>query len=208
MKKSGILFLAAAAFTVASCSSEATTEGEEEVKVEEVTYKLDQANSSISWKGGMSADYFHAGTVQFSEGSITMAGEELKSGSFTVDMNSIDDTSLEAPKSDYLSAHLMGTMPDEDHPVNMFFNTPEFPNATVTLGDYKDGSLAITLTVVGISITQNVDATISANDAGASIKGSFSLDLASLNAPGFQTQADGSAISSLIEFDVEAILKK
>ncbi|MEJ6776357.1 MAG: YceI family protein [Crocinitomicaceae bacterium] len=201
MKKTGFLMMVAVALTAVSCSTEA-----EEGK--EVTYTLDQTNSSINWKGGMSAEYFHTGTVQFSKGSIAMAGEELKSGSFTIDMNSIDDNSLEAPKSNYLSGHLMGTMPDEDHPVNMFFNTPDFPNATVTLGAYKEGGLEITLNVIGISITQNVDATLSVNETGASIKGSFSLDLASMNAPGFETQADGSAISSLIEFDVEVLFTK
>jgi hypothetical protein len=29
-----------------------------------------------------------------------------------------------------------------------------------------------------------------------------------MNAPGFETQADGSAISSLIEFDVEVLFTK
>lgn len=207
MKKIGILFMAATALTVASCSSsdEAT---EDEVKVEAVTYKLDAANSSITWKGQMSADYGHSGTVQMSEGSITMEGEELTSGSFTVDMNTIDDTSLEAPKSDYLSGHLMGTMVDEDHPVDLFFNVPKFPNVEVTLGDYKDGNLAIKLNILGQSLEQNVAVTLSADDNGASIKGSFSLDLESLGIPGFQANEDGSQISPTIEFDLNVAMTK
>lgn len=205
MKKTGIIFLAAVVLTAVSCSSD---NSEDEVKVEAVTYELDEANSSIAWKGGMSADYFHSGTVKFSEGSITMEDGKLTSGSFTVDMNTIDDTSLEDPKSEALAAHLKGTMPDDHHPVNMFFNTPKYPNATVKLGEYKDGKLAITLNVIGVTIEQNVPIQLTANEKGASIKGAFSLDLAALKVPGFATQEDGSAISSVIEFDVNAILIK
>ena len=99
---------AAAAFVLASCSSDETTNEENgEGSVEAVTYTLDNANSSIQWKGGMSADYFHSGTVKFSEGSLTVEGEAV-TGSFTVDMTTIDDTSLEDPKSDDLTGLLQG----------------------------------------------------------------------------------------------------
>lgn len=199
--------MAAAAFVVASCSSKATTEENEEVVVEAVTYTLDKENSSINWKGGMSADYFHSGTVGLSEGSVTVEGESV-TGSFTVDMTSIDDTSLEAPKSDYLSGHLQGTMVDEDHPADLFFNTPLFPNVNVTVNSYKDGKLDLTLDILGKQVNQTVDAAFVSNEEEASVKGSFSLDLSSLNVPGFGVNADGSQISPMIEFEVVVALKK
>ena len=207
MKKFGILMMAAVALTAASCSSEAETEENEEGKVEAVTYTLDKANSSIKWKGQMSAEYFHLGTVDVSEGSMTVEGEDI-SGSFTVDMNSIKNTDLPEGKADYLVGHLRGTMPDEDHPVNMFFNTPEFPSVGVTIGDYSDGKLDLTLNILGKQIEQTVNATVASNESGASIKGAITLDLSSLGAPGFGVQADGSQVSPLIEFDIAIALKK
>lgn len=208
MKKLGILFIGITALTAVSCSSGEDAEGGE-VKLEAVTYKLDAANSSIKWKGQMSADYGHSGTVDFSAGTVTMEGSEFKSGSFTVDMTTIDDTSLEAPKSDYLSGHLMGTMVDEKHPVDLFFNVPSFPNVEVTIDGYSDSKMDLTISILGKKVKQSVDALLMNDSKEASIKGSFSLDLTSIGIPGLQPNPeDGSQISPVIEFEVIAALKK
>ena len=136
--------MAAGALSLAACT-ESTTD--ETVDEEVVTYSLDAGNSSIGWKGSISDDYFHAGTVDFKSGSVSMENGELTEGSFVIDMTTIDDTSLEDPKSDYLAGHLQGTMVDEDHPQNLFFNTPDFPSVEVKLGENKDGNLSATLMI-------------------------------------------------------------
>ena len=204
MKKFGILFLAAGTLSLGACTE---TAEDETVVVESVSYSLDTENSSLTWKGTMSPEYFHTGTVDLKSGSITMEEGVLTEGSFVVDMTSIDDTSLEAPKSDYLSGHLMGTMVDEDHPVNMFFNTPDFPTVDVKLGEYKDGKLTTTIMILGSELTQDIPVTLMADEDGASIKGKFSMDFSSLGIPGLAQMAEGS-ISPIIEFDLNVMLTK
>lgn len=200
-----LLFAAAAAFMVSCGGTETPTE---EV-VETTTYNLDKNNSSLEWAANMSPEYGHTGTVVISDGSIEMEGDALKSGSFTIDMTTIKSTDLEEPKAGYLNAHLMGTAPDEDHPADLFFNTPEYPTATVTLLDYSNGKLKLTLNVVGKELTQEVPATLTTTENGATIKGDFSLDMSSLNIKGLQPNPeDGSGINPSIDFKLNVALTK
>ena len=209
MKKFGIFFLAAGVLSLAACTESTTDETTVEEEVEVMKYNLDAENSSLGWAGQMSPEYGHSGTVNFASGSITMENGSLTEGSFVVDMTSIDDTSLDDPKSQYLAGHLTGTMVDEDHAQNMFFNTPDFPTVEVKLGEYKDGNLTTTLMILGSEITQDVAVEMTSDENGASISGKFSMDFASLGIPGFAVNpADGSSISSKIEFDLNLMLMK
>lgn len=213
MKKSSILFLAAAAVFATACSSETTNEeGTNEEEVQAVTYTLDKDNSSLSWAANMSPEYGHTGTIMVSEGSLTMTGDEVTEGSFKVDMSSIKNTDMatEAPeKAMALEGHLKGTMVDEKHPVDLFFNTPSFPTVGVTLGEYKDGNLAITLDIVGTTLEQSVPVAIEANEEGASIKGSFGINFESTGIMGFQKNPeDGSQIGPEVKFELDLKLKK
>ena len=205
MKKFGILFIVAGALSLGACTEVVEETINEEVEV--ISYNLDAENSTLGWSGSMSPEYGHSGTVNFASGSITMENGSLSEGSFVVDMTSIDDTSLDDPKSEYLAGHLMGTMVDEDHPQNMFFNTPEFPTVEVKLGDYKDGNLSTTLMILGSEITQEVPVTISADENGASISGKFSMNFASLNMPGLAPSEHGSILPDF-EFDLNLVLTK
>jgi len=196
MKKTGIILFAALAVIVASCSTEP------------INYTLDKDASSLEWAANMGPDYGHQGTVDITEGSIEMQDDVLTAGSFTIDMNSIKSTDLEEPKAGYLAAHLRGTAPDENHPVDMFFNTPKFPTVKVNLGQYKDGKLAITLSILGKELKQNVPVKLTTNEKGASIKGDFALDMKSLEIPGLQPGPDGSQINPAIDFKLNVVLKK
>ena len=207
MKKFGILLMAAGALSFTSCTETVTTE-EENVEVEVLTYSLDTENSTLAWTGTMTPEYFHTGTVNFKSGSITMEGESLTEGSFVMDMTSIKNTDLEDKgKAQYLQGHLTGTIVDEDHPVDMFFNTEKYPTVEVKLGEYKDGKLTTTLMILGSELTQDIAVTLSADDNGASIKGKFSMDFSSLAIPGLAQMEEGS-ISPIIEFDLNVMLTK
>ena len=204
MKKLGFLFIAAVALTAVSCSGETEENEGQEAKVETVTYTLDAANSTLAWDNEP-----HSGLVSISEGSMTMEDGMLTSGSFKIDMNTITSTDLEEPKATYLAGHLMGTMPDEDHPVNLAFNAPAFPYVGVTLGKYSDGNLELTLDILGQELKQTVAAKVSADDNGASIKGSFELDLTSLGIMLLQPDPEtGEGISPSIKFELNAALTK
>lgn len=204
MKKIRIALFASLAVIATSCS---TTETEQEI-VEPTTYSLDKEASSLEWAANMGPDYGHTGTVEISEGTIEMEGSELTSGSFTIDMNTIKSTDLEEPKAGYLAAHLMGTAPDEKHPVDMFFNTPKFPTVTVTLGEYKGGKLGLTINILGKELKQDVAVKLMNDDNGASIKGDFALDMNSLEIPGLQPGSDGSQINPSIDFKLNVKLNK
>lgn len=199
MKKIGFLMIAAVALTAVSCSAD-----EKEVKIEAVTYTLDAANSTLNWNHPE-----HQGTVLINEGSITMEGDKLTVGTFKVDMSTIASTDLAEPKATYLAGHLTGTMPDETHPVNLAFNTPAFPHVGVTLGDYSDGNLELTLDILGQELKKTVAATIIAKDKGASIKSTFELDLSSLGIMLLMPNPEtGEGISTSVKFDLNVALTK
>lgn len=204
MKKLGIVLFASLAVIATSCSS---TETEQDV-VETTTYTLDKEATTLEWAANMGPDYGHKGFVEITEGSLEMEGESLKSGSFTIDMNTIKSTDLEEPKATYLASHLKGTAPDEQHPVDMFFNTPKFPTVGVTLGEYKNGKLGLTLSILGQELKQDVAVKIKNDEKGASIKGDFAIDFNSLEILGLQPQEDGSQINPAIDFKLNVKLKK
>ncbi|MCH2223522.1 MAG: YceI family protein [Crocinitomicaceae bacterium] len=212
MKLKEILIMATSAALITSCSNNPVSDIQNELEIEEVTYTLDTENSSLVWKGMMSPEYFHVGNITISDGTISMKNDVLSSGTFTVDMNSITATisdDFPEDKANYLAGHLMGTVTDEDHPANLFFNTPKFPNTTVTLGEYNNGKLDITLSIIGKELKQTIPATISSDDDEAAINGTFTLDLSSLEIPGLQADSEtGEGISPSVEFKLDLQLNK
>lgn len=208
MKKFGILFLAAGVLTLGACSEATDEVVEENVEVEVVKYNLDAENSTLAWAASISPQYGHTGTVDFKSGSITMENDALTEGSFVVDMTTIKNTDIDVePKAQALEGHLKGTIVDEDHPVDMFFNTEKSPTVDVKLGEYKDGKLKTTLIILGNEVTQDVPVTITANEEGASIKGKFTMDFTPAGLPGLAQHGEGS-ISPMIEFDLNVMLTK
>jgi len=213
MKKASAFFLAATALFVASCSSndKASDENETDEKVEAVTYKLDEASTTLTWHGEISPEYGHDGTIKVTEGAVTTMGNALESGSFTIDMNSIavTDKNMDDVKKGNLADHLMGTAPDEYNPQNKFWNTPDFPVANVALTSYEDGQLGMTLSVIGKEVKSTVPAKIKTEGDKAMIMGSFSLNFADLGVPGFMADPEtGEGINPNVEFSLNAVLTK
>ena len=213
MKKASVFFLAATALFVASCSSsdEATDDNGTDEAVEAVVYNLDAASTTLSWHAEMNPEYGHDGTVNITEGTVSMVGDALESGSFSIDMNSIavTDEGMDDEKKGYLAAHLKGTAPDPDHPQNMFWNTPDFPSATVTLNSYVDGQLELTVNVIGQDVKKTVPATIKMDGDKAMISGDFSIEFSDMGIPGFMADPEtGEGISPSVEFSLNAVLSK
>lgn len=187
MKKNFVKITAIAAVAVlASCKSEPKNQAaaEEAVAVEEVadaaavTYSADPANSVIEWKG-FKPTGTHTGTLSISEGNFQMNGDEIVGGEFTIDMNTITVTDLEAGdgKED-LEAHLKGTVEEkQDH----FFNVEEFPTATFEVTGIKmEGEKTMmegNLTIKGI--TKNISFPVQMQNNGDMIEVSseaFNID--------------------------------
>lgn len=196
MKTFNFLFIAATALSLASCG------GSEEAQVEKSTYSLDTKVSNLKWKGSKSADYFHTGSVKFTEGSIEMEGDSITGGTFTIDMNSIvaEDATLPDAKKEYLAGHLKDTA---------FFFIAEHPNTMVTINGYQNGELSTIITVLGQEVKQNIPVTIKNDDKTVTIKGKFDIDFATLKMEGMEPDPEtGEKILSVISYELDLTLNK
>ncbi|MDA9882179.1 YceI family protein [Crocinitomicaceae bacterium] len=206
MKRTTILLIGLIGLAITSCSSEQQSLSDTDNK--KLTYTIDLENSSIKWKGQMSPEYGHAGTLNFSEGVLNISGETVVDGQFTVDMTTLKNTDLNPQKGEVLVGHLTGNLVDENHPADMFFNVVKFPNISVSINGYKNNTLDLTLLILGKELKQSVAATVTTDPNRASITGDFTLDLTLINIPGLQPNPDGSQISPVIEFEVAISLEK
>ena len=161
-------------FLLASCGGGTETVEETastEESAEEVTYTLDAANSSIIWTGTAVGVYSHTGTINFTEGSITIVGDQVTGGGFTVDMSSItptvDATFNEENKPENLVGHLGS--PD-------FFDLANNPTASLTINSVDGTTASATLTIRGkeaeVSIT---DIASTSNEGGVSVTGNLTF---------------------------------
>lgn len=79
----------------------------------------------VSWEGSKPAGK-HTGTVKVADGSFTLADGTITSGSFTLDMTSINVTDLEGDYKAQLEGHLKGSAEEGK---DDFFNVTAHPTA-------------------------------------------------------------------------------
>ena len=193
---------ATALFAVACGSGEGSTETAE-TNVEPVVYNLDSESSSLWWKGEENEMHFHTGNVQITEGSLTMIGDSVSEGKFTIDLTKMTVAdSMPQEKIDYLISHLQDTS---------FFLTSQYPTATVTVNGYADGKMNTTINVLGTDLTNDIPLTMTATDEGATFSGKFSIDFAETQMPYItevnpETGTPGA--KSEFQFDLNLVLKK
>jgi hypothetical protein len=209
MKKTGLLFLLSSALLFSSCGTGEDTQGEMQQEVEKTTYNLDAEAASLQWKATEKPEGGHNGEISVTNGSVTMQGDNFVSGEFSIDMNSIAVKDLDDPLAGVLAGHLKGTMVDERHPADLFFNVPKFPETKVTIDGYSDGKMDLTLSILGKELKQSAAILLEKNDGNITMNGSFELDFSSLNIPGLQPNPeDGSGINPNILFDLNLTLNK
>ena len=121
LKLSAFIFLIGFVFSCKADGEKAKTTAAGEVATAEgKTYTVDGANSQVLWEGTKLTGS-HTGTINVSEGSFTYTKGKLKSGSFTIDMNSITNTDMEDEGKGKLEGHLKA---------GDFFDVEAFPTAT------------------------------------------------------------------------------
>ncbi|MCR9171396.1 MAG: YceI family protein [bacterium] len=209
MKKNAFFAIIAAGALLASCGAEETTETtdetgdqKQEMAAESVTYSLNTEESTLYWEGFEGEHESHVGTLKFSEGSMTMKGDAVESGSFVVDMTTINVTDEGMPEKS--KNKLEGHLGAED-----VWNIAQYATTTVTLGDYSDGKLSVKINVLGKAVETTVPVTISTDDKGAKLSGKFEVDFSSLNVPLFEPQEEeDESISPVIAFEIDAVLTK
>lgn len=163
-----ILIVTVLLITAYSCKGEKQNETnantQEEVKeapAEAITYTVDVASSSIDWVGSKPLGK-HNGTLKLASGTFETKEGMITSGSFIIDMTSINVTDLEGDDKASLEGHLKGEGEGkEDH----FFNVAKFPKAVfdVTGVTEKEGKTFIdgNLTIKGIKKNISFPATTS-----------------------------------------------
>lgn len=105
------------------------------------------ASSVINWEGAKPTGT-HKGTIGISAGEVTVDGNMITGGSFTLDMNSITVTDLEGDMKAGLEGHLKGSAEGkEDH----FFNVAKYPTGTfeITKVTKVDGDESATHLIYG-----------------------------------------------------------
>lgn len=182
-----------AAFGMTACDGQEekkeSDDTSKEQEVKEMNYVLNAESSSLEWRGAwiapgedgeMMEAKHHTGTVQISDGEVTVKGDDV-SGTFTIDMSTIENTDLEEEDGKgNLESHLKGQSEDkEDH----FFRVSEFPTAEVTLNSLKDGVADLTINVLGIDVNEKVNVETTMEGDKMMMHGEFDVDFAALSMP-------------------------
>ena len=136
---------------IVSCGggSGESTDGQDSVAVEspaveETTVNVNLETSVVGWKGTMMGMYSHSGTVKLTNGTVTMAGNAISGGSFTVDLSTIAPTDSNYSK-DNTKEKLVGHLGSPD-----FFDVANTPLATFEItGSDESGNVMGNLTVRG-----------------------------------------------------------
>lgn len=140
MKKLSILAIVASTFLI-SCGDKAkgdhaVTETEQNVADHaETTYNVDAANSTLTWKGYHKGGFDpRFGTLK-TEGMLSVEDNSVKSGSFTIDMNSFatDAASVDVAKTGGKTATDLDT-----HLKNAdFFEVDKYPHSKFEITSVK-----------------------------------------------------------------------
>lgn len=173
MKKSKVTLIAFAVLTVlASCNNQPAQQQPTETQPTATggTYIIDTAASSVKWKGVMLGIKEHFGTVNLTQGILTVENGNVKGGSFTVNLNTITPTDANYDeKSGYGKEKLVAHLSSPD-----FFDVANFPTATFVIDSVKGTEATGTLTVRGKSNTETVK-NISVTEQNGTIKATGTL---------------------------------
>lgn len=110
-------------------NNEAETAEAKEVataETEAMEFTIDTTESMIEWQGEKPTGT-HTGTIKVVKGSFKANDSIIESGTFVIDMQSIEVTDLEGDQKANLEAHLKGTVEGKE---GDFFNVNKFPEAT------------------------------------------------------------------------------
>jgi polyisoprenoid-binding protein YceI len=122
-------------------------------------YLVDTATSVIEWIGSTPGNYKHSGTINLSKGQFTIKDQQLTSGKFTIDINSIANLDQQGKDRANLENHLK----DKD-----FFEVGKFPFGEFEITEVQTDSTGLriigNLTLKGITNAIVIPAKIRMDD--------------------------------------------
>jgi polyisoprenoid-binding protein YceI len=139
-----------------------------------VAFNVDTTATKIMWEGSKPAGK-HTGTLNVSNGTLSVQGGNITAGEFNIDMNSLMVTDLKGDEKAGLEGHLKGTKKgEEDH----FFNVAKYPTAkfavnkvTGLTGDSIATHLVYgNLTIKDVTKEVSFKANVNATADGVSVK--------------------------------------
>lgn len=135
---------------------------------------IDTAASTINWTGGKEfVNDKHSGTVALSNGFLTVDGDKVTGGEFTVDMNSIKNTDVTDPA---MNGKLVGHLKSPD-----FFDVANHKDAkfVITKVTAKSATEQIfegNATIRGKTVAVKIPATVKKEGATMMASGKLELD--------------------------------
>ncbi|MDA9782826.1 YceI family protein [Vicingaceae bacterium] len=200
--KPGLSIIAIATMVACGGAADKSKEVSEETEVivEEVTEETVNVNaneSSVMWMGQIIGGIkSHNGTVKVTEGLLTLKGDEIVAGNFTVDltsMNPLDSNYTEDQPSEKLVGHLSS---------GDFFMTDSFPTASFVVTSADMAAMTVTgdLTVRGVTNSETINDVAVDTEAGTAI-GSLTFDRQKYNVA-FSTGAKDFVLSDDIELTI------
>jgi len=136
-------------------TEEATEEKMVEETIEVTELMVKGGDSKVNWEGEVLGVYAHQGTVNITEGMLTLEGDQIIAGNFTVDMNSMVATDDNFnPEEGKTPDKLIGHLKSAD-----FFMVDSFPKAMfeVTAHNVETKTLTGNLTVRGVTNEETVE---------------------------------------------------
>ena len=133
MKKTifNLFMIAGIAMATVGCKNDKDAKSDAALEVavannEAVEFVIDTTSSVIDWKGEKPTG-IHTGTIKLSEGIFKANDSIVESGTFVIDMTSINVTDQTGEDKIKLEKHLMGTVEGQE---GDFFNVNKYPEAT------------------------------------------------------------------------------
>lgn len=190
MKRIAMIFSAALVF--AACNNapkgdKATTTDSQAVPAAEGTSYAVDSNSVVTWTGAKPTGK-HSGTFKLTEGSLAVKDNNISGGSFTIDINSINNTDLagDAENKAKLEGHLKS--PD-------FFDVAKYPTAKFEI------------TAVEPFVTDSSNNNLVLKDATHIIKGNLRLKDSTKNISfPARVSIDSNSVKAIADFNIDRTL--
>lgn len=166
------------------------------------TTKIDLRKSTVHWKGTkMRGTGKHEGEIEFIEGYFVTENNQLKGGSFTIDMSTISVTDI--PQHEPVPRKRLN-----DHLKSLdFFDVEKFPTSQFNITNVKkitSDSLMISGNLTLKDITKNIE--FGANYKGKLFTTKFTLDRFKWNIAYEGNLADKTLVDKDIELTIDLMM--